>query len=84
MGELQDHRLTEQPELEGTHKGHRVQLLAPHSTTGKLSHLLETIVQTLLELRQLGAVTTALVSLSQCPTTLAVKDLSLKPSPNLP
>lgn len=30
---LSFHRITEQPQLEGTHKGHRVQLLSPHRTT---------------------------------------------------
>ena len=32
---LEDHRirLKEYPQLEGTHKDHRLQILAPHSTT---------------------------------------------------
>lgn len=38
----------------------------------------------LLELQQLGAVPTALGSLSQCPTTLWVQNLSLTPSLTLP
>lgn len=85
LGEAGDNdRIIEHPELEGTHKDQRVQLLAPHSATGKFSHLLETVVQMLLELQQLGALTTVLGSLSQHPTTLSVKNLSLMPGPNLP
>lgn len=30
---LSFHRITEQPQLEGTHKDHRVQLLSPHRST---------------------------------------------------
>ena len=62
-----NHRIIEYPKLEGTHKDHRVQLLAPHSTTQKSDHTTESVVQTLLELWQLGDMT--LESLFRCLTT---------------
>ena len=61
-----NHQIAEYPKLEGTHKDHQVQLLAPHKTTQKSGHKSGSLVQTLLELWQLGAVTTALPSLFQC------------------
>ena len=45
-------RITEYPELEGTRKDHRVQLLAPQRTTQKSNPMPERTVQTLLELQQ--------------------------------
>ena len=60
-----NHRITEQPKLEGTHKDHWVQLLAPHRTTQKSNYLSESSVQMLLELQQLGAMPTALGRLFQ-------------------
>ena len=40
-------RIIEYPELEATHKDHRIQLLVPHRTTQKSDHLSDCIVQTL-------------------------------------
>jgi len=40
--------------LEGTHKDHRVQLLAPHRAAPKSNHMSETAVRTVLELLQFG------------------------------
>jgi len=56
--------------LEGTRKAHRV--LAPRRTTPNQTISAST-VQMLLELQQPGAMTTALGSLCQCPTTLFSK-----------
>jgi len=53
------HRIVESPELEGTHNSHHVQLLAPHGTIQKSTPVSESIVQILLELQLLGAVTAA-------------------------
>lgn len=46
------HRIIECPELEGAHKGHQVQLLAPHGSTQKSHQMFESIVRTLPELQQ--------------------------------
>ena len=62
--------IIEYPKLEGTHKAHRAQPLAPHRSTQKSDHMTESVVQMLLELQQLVAMTTALRSLFQCLTTL--------------
>lgn len=43
------HRIIDYPKLEGTHKDHRVQLLAPHRTTQKSNSMCESAVQILLE-----------------------------------
>ena len=45
-----DHRIVEYPELEGAHKDHVLQLLAPHRTTRNSYHISESVVQMLLEL----------------------------------
>ena len=58
--ELQNHRISW---VGRTHKDHGVQLLSPQRTTQKSDHMTETTVQTLLELRQTRAMTTALGSL---------------------
>lgn len=55
-----NHRIIEHPELEGIHKDQQIQLPAPDGTTQKSDCMTEGIVQTLLELQQLGAVTTPL------------------------
>ena len=39
------HGTTEYPKLEGTHKGHGVRALAPHGTTQKSDHVLDSIIQ---------------------------------------
>jgi len=49
----EDHRITEYPRLERTHKDFQVQPLAPHSTTQNPNPVSENVVQTLLELQQL-------------------------------
>ena len=54
-----------------------VQLLAPHRTTKTSDHTSESIVQMLLELQQLGAMTAALRSLFQSLCTLLVKNFFL-------
>jgi len=66
----QDHRISEHPKIEGTHKDHQVQLQAPHSTNQNSNPISESSVQTLPELWQPDAITTALGNLSQCLTTL--------------
>lgn len=38
--------ITEYPELQGTHKGHGVQLLGLHRTSQQPDHVSESIVQT--------------------------------------
>ena len=70
------HRIVEYPKLEGTHKGHGVQPLAPHNTIQNSNPMYESTVQTLLELWQIGVLTTALGSLFHvhCPL---VKNISL-------
>lgn len=50
-------RSTQYPECEGIHKDRRVQPLAPRRTTQNSNPMSENIVQTLLKLRQPGAVT---------------------------
>uniref|UniRef100_A0A493TGN0 Glutamate receptor interacting protein 1 n=1 Tax=Anas platyrhynchos platyrhynchos TaxID=8840 RepID=A0A493TGN0_ANAPP len=47
-----EHRITGYPELEGTHKDHQVQLLAPHRSTKNSDHMTKCTVQTLLKLQQ--------------------------------
>ena len=37
-------RIIKYPELEGTHKGHRVQILAPYRTTQKVDHMSESML----------------------------------------
>ena len=56
-------RITDHPELERTHEDHQVQLLVPHSTNQNSEPVSESTVQMLLELWQLGAMSTALGSL---------------------
>jgi len=74
------HTITEYPKLDGTHKDHRVQLLPPHRTTQKSNSMSESTVQTLLELQQLTAVTTALGRLLQGLNTILIPSC---PSPNM-
>lgn len=69
--------------LEGTHKGHWVQLQAPHSTTQKSHQISESIVQMLLELWQLCAMTASLGTLFQCLATFMLKNLFLVSNLNL-
>jgi len=57
------HRITASPESEVSHKDHETQLPAMHRTTQNANPMSESIVQTLLELQQPGAMITALVSL---------------------
>jgi len=72
------------PKVEGTQKD-RVQILALHRITQNPNPMSESIVQTLPELQQLGATTTALGSLFQpVPSHPLVKTLSLAPSLTLP
>jgi len=75
--------IKEYPQLEGTHKDHWVQLLAPHSTTQNSNPMSESGVQTLLELQQLEAIPTALGSLFRAHHPL-VQTLSLTPFPAPP
>lgn len=42
---LQSCRTTEHPELDGTHRGHRAQLLASHGTTQKSDHVYKGIIE---------------------------------------
>ena len=58
-------RIVEYPKVEGTYKDHWVKPLAPHRTTQNSSNIYESVVQTVLKLRKLWAVTTALRSMSQ-------------------
>ena len=60
-------RIIKYPELEGTHKGHRVQILAPYRTTQKVDHMSESIIQALLELWQAWCYGTSLGSYSSAP-----------------
>ena len=69
----------EYPKLEGTHKNHRVQLLALHRTNQNPNPMSESVVPVVLELRQLGAVPAAMGSLL-CAHHLLVKNLFLTPS----
>lgn len=57
---VQNHRITEYPELEEAHKD---QLLAPQKTTQQSDHMSQSAVQALFELWQLSAITTPLGSL---------------------
>lgn len=67
------------------HKVHQIQLMALHRTAQQFHHVSESVVQTLPELWfRLGAMTTALGSWFQCPTSLWVKNLLLTPNLNLP
>ena len=76
------HTIIEYLELEGTIRIiESVHLLAPHRTTQKSDHMSESIVQMLLELRQLCAMTTVLSSPFHAHHPL-VKNLLL--TPNLP
>jgi len=54
-----NHRIILYPVLETTHIHHWVQLLAPYRTTQNSNPVSESTVQTLLELRQFGAMPTA-------------------------
>lgn len=71
-----NHRILNYAELEGIH--HHVQPLAVHilDHPQESHHVHERVVQMLLELDRLGAVTTSLQSLLQCPATLWVKTFS--------
>ena len=50
------HKIIEYAELEGTHKDHQVQLLVSFRTLQESHHVPKSIVETLLELCQAGAV----------------------------
>ena len=65
-----NHRNLEYPEFERSHEAHQFQIRAPHRITKKSNLVSESIIEILLEIQQLEAVTTALGSLLQCPTTL--------------
>lgn len=69
--------------MEDTHKDHEFQLLALHRTIPKDHTLPESILQMLLDLCEVSAVTTSPGSLLQCPTTLQVKILFLISNINL-
>lgn len=56
------HRITEYPEMEGTHEDHWAHLLAPRETTLKASCISESIAQSFLNSGRLAAVITALGS----------------------
>lgn len=66
----------EYPELEETHKDHRIQLVDLHRTTQKADQVSESIDQMLIEL--LEAVTSSLGRWLECLTTLSVKKNILK------
>lgn len=71
------HRITKSPELEWTLKDHHSPAPGLHRTPQGSHHEPESIIPTLLELCHVGAVTTSLLSLSQGPAILWVKNLSL-------
>ena len=79
MKSVAEGRIIEYPKLEETHKDHGVQLLAPHRTTPK-SDICQSVVQMLLELCQLGAMTTALGCLFQGLTTFWWRTFSSYPT----
>ena len=74
-----NHRATEYPELQGTLKDHQIQLPSTRRTTQNSNPTSESDIQMLLELRQLGAVPSALGSPfhAHCPL---VQHLFLTPS----
>ena len=76
-------RITEYPMLEGTFKDHHIQPMALQSTTQNLKPMCESVIWTLLELWQLGAITTALGSLCHA-HHLLVKNFFLTSSLTLP
>ncbi|KAJ7417988.1 cAMP and cAMP-inhibited cGMP 3',5'-cyclic phosphodiesterase 10A [Willisornis vidua] len=80
-----EYRIIEYPEFEGTHKDYQVLLWDLHRTIPK-SHImcLRALSKCFLISERLGAVTTFLESLLQCPTTLWLKNLFLIPNLNLP
>lgn len=61
-------------ELEGNQKAHWVQLLGPHKPPKNQTRCLRELSKYFLNSGRLGAVTTALVSLFQCPTTFSMKE----------
>lgn len=88
IGNLQIHRLTEQPELETIHKDYWIQLLGiPHRITQYLNPMSDSIVQTLRAFSnsgRLSAMTISLQCLFHCPTTSSGKNLFPVPNLNLP
>lgn len=81
----QNYRITEYAQLEGTHKGHQVQILAVHGATPKSHALcLRALSMRLSSSVRLDALTTSLRSLFQCPNTLSVKNLFLISNLSLP
>lgn len=78
------YRIIEYAELERIHLDHLVQQLSLCRTLQISEHVPERIVQMLPKVKQVGAVTTLLGNLLQCPTNLWVKNLfpyvQLKPS----
>lgn len=61
--EEQIHRIIEYFKLKGAHKGHQVQLLGPPSSTEKLNPVSESVIEILIEFRELGVLPTARGSL---------------------
>lgn len=72
-------RIIEHPRLEGTHKNHRIQLLAAHRSTQTLC--LSMLSEIFLNSSSFGAVTSALGSLFHANHSL-VKNRFLTPSPD--
>lgn len=72
-------RIIEHPRLEGTHKNHRIQLLAAHRSTQTLC--LSILSEIFLNSSSFGAVTSALGSLFHANHSL-VKNRFLTPSPD--
>lgn len=73
---VQDRKIEEYPELEGTHKDYQIKLLAPYITTQNSNPVFENTVWMLLELWQCGAVPTALGRL------LCLPPSGVEPFPN--
>ena len=63
LSQSRNHRAIEYPELEETHKDLQAQPLTPHRTTQNSNPLPENTVKKLLELWQLGIITSATGSL---------------------
>ena len=77
------HRIKDSFELEGTLKGHLVQLPCNEQGYLQLGQVAWNLVQLHLEISRDRASTTALGNLCQCLTTLIVKNFFLISSPNL-
>lgn len=77
-------RIIECLKLEGTHKGHRVQLLAPQRPPKNQAICLRTLSRPFLKTDKLSATTTFLGRLFQCLTTLWWRTFSWSPAWTLP